>query len=146
MTRGSTATTPCCAFIPVEVVSSSPGSSAEYPVASMVMNPPVRFPGCVSGGLSSSIFDLTFSDSSTTTCWLSPAFERRSWRADLSLSILCCLLLSSLAIASISLFRCLSSCLLYTSDAADDLLCVDLGGRRIIQKKKYQEPAIDLWR
>src|SRR5680860_341347 len=24
------------------------------------------------------------------------------------------------------------SCLLYTSDAADDLLCVDLGGRRII--------------
>src|SRR5659263_783310 len=28
------------------------------------------------------------------------------------------------------------SCLLYTSDAADDLLCVDLGGRRIIQKKK----------
>src|SRR5450756_2461968 len=25
------------------------------------------------------------------------------------------------------------SCLLYTSDAADDLLCVDLGGRRIIK-------------
>src|SRR5450756_3250243 len=25
-------------------------------------------------------------------------------------------------------------CLLYTSDAADDLLCVDLGGRRIIKK------------
>src|SRR5450756_210400 len=29
--------------------------------------------------------------------------------------------------------RC--TCLLYTSDAADDLLCVDLGGRRIIKKK-----------
>src|SRR5450756_2679141 len=29
----------------------------------------------------------------------------------------------------------LSICLLYTSDAADDLLCVDLGGRRIIKKK-----------
>eukprot|EP00657_Telonema_sp_P-1_P006533 TRINITY_DN2543_c0_g1_i5.p1 TRINITY_DN2543_c0_g1~~TRINITY_DN2543_c0_g1_i5.p1 ORF type:complete len:352 (+),score=80.24 TRINITY_DN2543_c0_g1_i5:208-1263(+) len=29
-------------------------------------------------------------------------------------------------------------CLLYTSDAADDLLCVDLGGRRIIKKKKKQ--------
>eukprot|EP00657_Telonema_sp_P-1_P012933 TRINITY_DN9854_c0_g1_i1.p1 TRINITY_DN9854_c0_g1~~TRINITY_DN9854_c0_g1_i1.p1 ORF type:complete len:212 (-),score=46.99 TRINITY_DN9854_c0_g1_i1:50-685(-) len=29
-----------------------------------------------------------------------------------------------------------SNCLLYTSDAADDLLCVDLGGRRIIKKKK----------
>src|SRR5450756_1820412 len=27
------------------------------------------------------------------------------------------------------------SCLLYTSDAADDLLCVDLGGRCIIKKK-----------
>ena len=30
----------------------------------------------------------------------------------------------------------LRTCLLYTSDAADDLLCVDLGGRRIIKKKK----------
>ena len=30
-------------------------------------------------------------------------------------------------------------CLLYTSDAADDLLCVDLGGRRIIKKKKLSE-------
>ena len=32
-------------------------------------------------------------------------------------------------------------CLLYTSDAADDLLCVDLGGRRISKKKtknKYE--------
>ena len=29
-------------------------------------------------------------------------------------------------------------CLLYTSDAADDLLCVDLGGRRIIKKKQKQ--------
>ena len=34
-------------------------------------------------------------------------------------------------------------CLLYTSDAADDLLCVDLGGRRIIKKKKThtQQPT-----
>src|SRR5450756_1104381 len=31
---------------------------------------------------------------------------------------------------------CEWTCLLYTSDAADDLLCVDLGGRRIIKKKK----------
>ena len=31
-----------------------------------------------------------------------------------------------------------NSCLLYTSDAADDLLCVDLGGRRIIKKKKQK--------
>ena len=28
-----------------------------------------------------------------------------------------------------------SICLLYTSDAADDLLCVDFGGRRIIKQK-----------
>ena len=28
-------------------------------------------------------------------------------------------------------------CLLYQSDAADDVLCVDLGGRRIIKKKRY---------
>ena len=30
----------------------------------------------------------------------------------------------------------IKGCLLYTSDAADDLLCVDLGGRRLIKKKK----------
>ena len=34
-----------------------------------------------------------------------------------------------------------SVCLLYTSDAADDLLCVDLGGRRIIKKKKTNSPT-----
>ena len=34
------------------------------------------------------------------------------------------------------LYGQLRLCLLYTSDAADDLLCVDLGGRRIIKKKK----------
>ena len=28
-------------------------------------------------------------------------------------------------------------CLLYTSDAADELPCVDLGGRRIITKHSY---------
>eukprot|EP00657_Telonema_sp_P-1_P004563 TRINITY_DN2059_c0_g1_i4.p1 TRINITY_DN2059_c0_g1~~TRINITY_DN2059_c0_g1_i4.p1 ORF type:complete len:215 (-),score=14.43 TRINITY_DN2059_c0_g1_i4:35-679(-) len=32
-----------------------------------------------------------------------------------------------------------SVCLLYTSDAADDLLCVDLGGRRILKKKKHNK-------
>ena len=35
-----------------------------------------------------------------------------------------------------------ASCLLYTSDAADDLLCVDLGGRRIIKKKTPQHVLI----
>ncbi len=33
--------------------------------------------------------------------------------------------------------RTTGGCPLYTSDAADDLLCVDLGGRRIIKKKKF---------
>src|SRR5659263_215418 len=37
--------------------------------------------------------------------------------------------------SSLHLFSSYLSCLLYTSDAADDLLCVDLGGRRIIKKK-----------
>ena len=36
------------------------------------------------------------------------------------------------------------SCLLYTSDAADDLPCVDLGGRRIIKKKQRQKSRIFL--
>src|SRR5450756_2688341 len=36
----------------------------------------------------------------------------------------------------------LCSCLLYTSDAADDLLCVDLGGRRIIKKKKQKNSTV----
>ena len=30
-----------------------------------------------------------------------------------------------------------AACLLYTSDAADDLLCVDLGGRRLIKKNTH---------
>ncbi len=42
--------------------------------------------------------------------------------------------------------ECLSmvdfSCLLYTTDAADDLLCVDLGGRRIHKTKKRPKKQI----
>ena len=43
-------------------------------------------------------------------------------------------LASSILLVELSLY-----CLLYTSDAADDLLCVDLGGRRIIKKKKKKK-------
>ena len=32
-------------------------------------------------------------------------------------------------------------CLLYTSDAADERSSVDLGGRRIIKKKKKAQPG-----
>ena len=35
----------------------------------------------------------------------------------------------------------LVSCLLYTSDAADDLPCVDLGARRLIKTKKQQHQS-----
>ena len=38
-------------------------------------------------------------------------------------------------IVALALTALTVGCLLYTSDAADDLLCVDLGGRRIIKKK-----------
>ena len=34
---------------------------------------------------------------------------------------------------------CICTCLLYTSDAADERSSVDLGGRRIIQKKKNKK-------
>eukprot|EP00831_Metopus_contortus_P061603 TRINITY_DN53490_c0_g1_i1.p2 TRINITY_DN53490_c0_g1~~TRINITY_DN53490_c0_g1_i1.p2 ORF type:complete len:125 (-),score=24.00 TRINITY_DN53490_c0_g1_i1:42-416(-) len=37
----------------------------------------------------------------------------------------------------------LYTCLLYTSDAADDTPCVDLGGRRIIKKKKNTKHNVD---
>eukprot|EP00831_Metopus_contortus_P004388 TRINITY_DN11620_c0_g1_i3.p1 TRINITY_DN11620_c0_g1~~TRINITY_DN11620_c0_g1_i3.p1 ORF type:complete len:180 (+),score=17.85 TRINITY_DN11620_c0_g1_i3:231-770(+) len=37
------------------------------------------------------------------------------------------------------LFNSFKNCLLYTSDAADDTPCVDLGGRRIIKKKKKED-------
>ena len=36
-------------------------------------------------------------------------------------------------------FFLLIFCLLYTSDAADERSSVDLGGRRIIKKKKNEE-------
>ena len=38
-----------------------------------------------------------------------------------------------------TLFICSYICLLYTSDAADERSSVDLGGRRIIKKKKEIE-------
>ena len=37
----------------------------------------------------------------------------------------------------IILFAMSNTCLLYTSDAADDMQCVDLGGRRIIKKNQH---------
>ena len=36
------------------------------------------------------------------------------------------------------------SCLLYTSDAADERSSVDLGGRRIIKKKKKSKQIVSI--
>ena len=41
-----------------------------------------------------------------------------------------------IALVSFGIFTNSASCLLYTSDAADERSSVDLGGRRIIKKKK----------
>eukprot|EP00658_Telonema_sp_P-2_P077183 TRINITY_DN6922_c0_g1_i5.p1 TRINITY_DN6922_c0_g1~~TRINITY_DN6922_c0_g1_i5.p1 ORF type:complete len:127 (-),score=30.77 TRINITY_DN6922_c0_g1_i5:3-383(-) len=41
--------------------------------------------------------------------------------------------------ASVCPVLCVDTCLLYTSDAADEEDSVDLGGRRIIKKKKKTE-------
>ncbi len=45
---------------------------------------------------------------------------------------LCCVLLFVFVSVLVSFYVC---CFLYTPDAAYDLLCVDLGVRRIIKKK-----------
>ena len=37
-----------------------------------------------------------------------------------------------------------STCLLYTSDAADERSSVDLGGRRIIKKKKTRSDTVSV--
>ena len=41
----------------------------------------------------------------------------------------------------VRIFAELTDCLLYTSDAADERSSVDLGGRRIIKKKKQAQVA-----
>ena len=49
------------------------------------------------------------------------------------------LLMKISAINTIRTTAIISSCLLYTSDAADERSSVDLGGRRIIKKKKKKK-------
>ena len=61
-------------------------------------------------------------------------FVRRS-NGDISMTISGTPVTGNLYSTVASLKTRLGICLLYTSDAADDLLCVDLGGRRIIKKK-----------
>ena len=42
-------------------------------------------------------------------------------------------------------FRTFNACLLYTSDAADERSSVDLGGRRLIKKKKNIKKRTQPW-
>ena len=53
-------------------------------------------------------------------------------------------LIFSTLVVGIAGHASLKHCLLYTSDAADERSSVDLGGRRIIKKKKYIRSEIDL--
>src|SRR5450756_3061982 len=57
----------------------------------------------------------------------------RNWILIALIAVSC---VAVLLFASTIMLAVTGGCLLYTSDAADDLLCVDLGGRRIIKKKK----------
>src|SRR5665213_4409597 len=69
------------------------------------------------------------SSTAKTTCWVRNILPRVRFHAllrRLLRSMVQCM--TRLQILDSRTF----SCLLYTSDAADDLLCVDLGGRRII--------------
>ena len=56
------------------------------------------------------------------------------WSTNVSIRDECILLKEDTQCEDSDIVELLRSCLLYTSDAADDLLCVDLGGRRIIKK------------
>src|SRR5680860_1877416 len=71
----------------------------------------------------------------STSTWTAPTFGRSSTEQTRTYPSV-----TSAVTAVVSVIptpgRSTGSCLLYTSDAADDLLCVDLGGRRIIKKKK----------
>ena len=65
--------------------------------------------------------------------------NKYTWNIVAAIALLCLYGVQTNAQAKKDTLRILfvgnSYCLLYTSDAADDLLCVDLGGRRIIKKK-----------
>ncbi len=54
-------------------------------------------------------------------------------------SMVLMLVASSYMVTNVSAGEVVVGCLLYISDAADDLLCVYLGGRRINKKKTHFE-------
>eukprot|EP00831_Metopus_contortus_P003789 TRINITY_DN11394_c0_g1_i2.p3 TRINITY_DN11394_c0_g1~~TRINITY_DN11394_c0_g1_i2.p3 ORF type:complete len:103 (+),score=35.85 TRINITY_DN11394_c0_g1_i2:260-568(+) len=67
-------------------------------------------------------------------------------RRPVAFSLALVLILTAVMTGPISTMRhqiphvlCVDTCLLYTSDAADDTPCVDLGGRRIIKKKNKKK-------
>ena len=68
-------------------------------------------------------------------------FEREKTRhpAGFRTHILVCVGSALVMVCNIYMFEQYKGCLLYTSDAADDLICVDLGGRRIITKNNFNQ-------
>eukprot|EP00831_Metopus_contortus_P085334 TRINITY_DN9903_c0_g1_i1.p1 TRINITY_DN9903_c0_g1~~TRINITY_DN9903_c0_g1_i1.p1 ORF type:complete len:267 (+),score=26.00 TRINITY_DN9903_c0_g1_i1:97-897(+) len=89
-----------------------------------------------------------------TICFISPSVSYLSIRSNRKVSaistVVVCSLLIAVGIGSamMAVFRFIDNlqqiyfpCLLYTSDAADDTPCVDLGGRRIIKNKTQTHPT-----
>eukprot|EP00658_Telonema_sp_P-2_P071188 TRINITY_DN604_c0_g1_i16.p2 TRINITY_DN604_c0_g1~~TRINITY_DN604_c0_g1_i16.p2 ORF type:complete len:110 (-),score=26.04 TRINITY_DN604_c0_g1_i16:54-383(-) len=75
---------------------------------------------------------------------LQPGAEPGSWPWVMSLSVVERQVEVTVEIESVlqhagSPVLCVDTCLLYTSDAADEEDSVDLGGRRIIKKKKKKK-------
>ena len=64
---------------------------------------------------------------------LTPSIQFLDLHIDLFISLWGVMILVIVGVAHI-VGEFSSPCLLYTSDAADDMQCVDLGGRRIIKK------------
>eukprot|EP00831_Metopus_contortus_P054530 TRINITY_DN45931_c0_g1_i1.p3 TRINITY_DN45931_c0_g1~~TRINITY_DN45931_c0_g1_i1.p3 ORF type:complete len:108 (-),score=6.81 TRINITY_DN45931_c0_g1_i1:32-355(-) len=67
-----------------------------------------------------------------------PCVNYRSWGLSVGLRAVTIVFLHQISWSRFPHVLCVDTCLLYTSDAADDTPCVDLGGRRIIKKKKIK--------
>src|SRR5665213_1952592 len=93
--------------------------------------------GCCRDGGASAVAQTRFANSLCAD--IPPSRRRGAMPAGLECELArvgCCRAGGTSAVAQTrfanSLYADIPPCLLYTSDAADDLLCVDLGGRRII--------------
>ena len=73
---------------------------------------------------------------------LGDVYKRQVWKPPATVQTACSVTMSSMPSVGSSGKNSAKTwfCLLYTSDAADERSSVDLGGRRIIKKKKKREP------